>query len=180
MEINNTSAHLTKVFSHFEEVVEVALTELVRLHNEGISETDGEAVTFDTLVCTGLSGLLIVPPLARELTVALGKKINFLVVRKSIETHGNPVEGVLGKEWLFVDDFICYGNTARRVYKAVNDLLGWDKDTNDIIKPTFQGVYEYKTAHGDWANAKTWAGWSPGRHFTPARMAKAYYLRTID
>lgn len=73
---------------------------------------------FDTLVGTGLSGAIIVPPLARAL------RKNYLIVRKSDDgSHSEyPAEGVLGKRWVFVDDLIASGATLRRVIDVVQGL----------------------------------------------------------
>lgn len=84
---------------------------------------------FDTLVGTGLSGSLILPPLAR----ALRKK--FLVVRKPGESNHScyPAEGELGERWVFVDDLIESGDTFRRCVSTVDKLLNnyftdWNSD----------------------------------------------------
>lgn len=185
MGIEQVSVHLTKVFDdRFAEVVEVAVNELMQLHNEGTEDSrDDEGndipITFDTLVCTGLSGVMVVPTLARELTVALGKKVNLLVVRKGEKTHGMPLEGRLGNEWLFVDDFICHGDTIRKVYKAVTSWKIPTPDKESFLRgsdSTFQGVYEYRIAHQDWASEKIWSTWQGSRHYATARKAKTFYL----
>jgi hypothetical protein len=151
---NNVSGHLEGAFDHFDEVIEVSVTELTRLHNEGTPDSEGKSITFDTLVCSGLSGLLIVPTLARELTVTLGKKVNLLIVRKSGNTHGIPVEGRLGNEWLFVDDFTGIGTTIERVYKAVRDVqtfsYGMSEEPTRGSDSLFRGMYRYTVAHADW------------------------------
>lgn len=75
-------------------------------------------VDFDTMVGTGLSGALVIPVLAH----ALGK--HWLIVRKDNDgSHSSvPVEGALGERWVFVDDFIATGATARRVRSKVLQL----------------------------------------------------------
>lgn len=77
-----------------------------------------EGVEFDTLVGTGLSGTIAVTDLARR----LGK--NYLVVRKPNDgTHSHlPVEGKLGKRWLFVDDLVSTGSTFARVWDVLHKL----------------------------------------------------------
>jgi len=76
-------------------------------------------VRFDTLVGTGLSGALAVPELARRFGV------NYLIVRKPNDgTHSwLPVEGKLGRRWVFVDDLIASGATFARVWDAMNRLI---------------------------------------------------------
>ncbi len=85
---------------------------------------------FDTIVVTGVSGLIIGPVLA-HLT---GKKL--LVVRKPNEsTHSyNYIEGEMGHQWIFVDDFISSGGTLDRVVERVNVNFGGVK---------FVGFYSY-------------------------------------
>ena len=75
-------------------------------------ETKG--IDFDTLVGTGLSGSLIIPVLADHLD------LNFLIVRKpGVVSHGNHMEGRLGRRWLFVDDMVASGKTFVRVRDTV-------------------------------------------------------------
>lgn len=75
-------------------------------------------VDYDTLVGTGLSGTIAVTDLARW----LGK--NYLVVRKPNDgSHSrHPVEGKLGKRWIFVDDLVQTGQTLARVYDVIETL----------------------------------------------------------
>lgn len=80
-----------------------------------------EKLKFDTLVGTGLSGALVVPPLAR----ALRKR--YLVVRKPDDKSNHssyPAEGDLGKRWLFVDDLIASGSTFHNCIDTVSKLTG--------------------------------------------------------
>lgn len=72
-------------------------------------------VEFDTLVATGLSGVLPLLYVAKELGV------NWLAVRKEGEnTHTNTMaEGSLGKKWLFLDDFMETGKTLVHVLKVI-------------------------------------------------------------
>ncbi|RTL65864.1 MAG: phosphoribosyltransferase [Pseudonocardiaceae bacterium] len=74
---------------------------------------------FDTLVGTGLSGAIIIPPLARAL------RKDYLLIRKDDDgTHSEfPAEGRLGSRWLFVDDLVCSGATLRRCMRVVREML---------------------------------------------------------
>ncbi|WP_280429118.1 phosphoribosyltransferase [Nocardia brasiliensis] len=74
-------------------------------------------IRFDTLVGTGLSGALMIPTLARALSV------DFLLIRKPNDgSHArSKCEGRLGEKWLFVDDLIETGETLRRVYHEVGE-----------------------------------------------------------
>jgi len=76
-------------------------------------------VEYDTLVGTGLSGTIAVTELARK----LGK--HYLIVRKPNDgTHSYyPVEGRLGKRWVFVDDLVGTGETFSRVWDTIHDLI---------------------------------------------------------
>lgn len=74
-------------------------------------------VEFDTLVGTGLSGILPLVEIADEL------EVHWLAVRKPGEnTHtGSGAEGTLGKRWLFFDDFVSSGETFARVYESIKE-----------------------------------------------------------
>lgn len=103
-------------------------------------------VSFDTIVCTGVSGIIFASPLAMEM------KKHLLIVRKNGESsHGAyRAEGTIGRRWLFVDDFISSGTTFNRVNDAVDRIANgeWyqehyssrerDWDTHCV------GVYEYQ------------------------------------
>lgn len=91
------------------------------------------AVEFDTLVGTGVSGMI---PL---LYVAKALNVNWLAVRKVGElTHtGSTVEGELGRKWLFLDDFIDTGKTLAHVKRTI-DI---SREAGFISK--FQGVFQY-------------------------------------
>lgn len=95
-----------------------------------------EGIRFDTLVGTGLSGALAVPELARRFGV------NYLIVRKPNDgTHSwLPVEGKLGRRWVFVDDLIASGATFGRVWDAMNRLL--DKHSG-YFRSEFVGAMLY-------------------------------------
>lgn len=99
---------------------------------------------YDTLVGTGLSGALVIPPLAE----ALGKK--WLVVRKPEDgSHASyPAEGQLGRRWIFVDDLISSGKTKRRVLDAVATIVadGW---RNGEWETAYVGDYLYNDG-GEW------------------------------
>lgn len=86
------------------------------------------ALNFDTIVGTGLSGTLVVPYLGR----AFG--LHWAIVRKSDGSHSsNMIEGEIGQSWLFVDDFICSGNTLIRVKEIVSRYC----------RSEYAGMYEY-------------------------------------
>ncbi|MGH3956443.1 MAG: phosphoribosyltransferase [Mycobacterium sp.] len=107
-----------------------------------------QGVECDTLVGTGLSGALVVPQMARE----LGKE--WLIVRKPNEgTHSSrPVEGYLGRRWLFVDDGIQSGKTFRRVFDTIAELPETASYYWRMLGCTeFAGAYFYTSAtYGDY------------------------------
>lgn len=82
-----------------------------------IAENELEGVEFDTVVGTGLSGLLPLAVLADHFGV------HFAAIRKpndSSHAGGDLFEGTLGDRWLFVDDFISSGTTFNRVLETVH------------------------------------------------------------
>jgi len=72
---------------------------------------------FDTIVCCGTSGLLVVPQIAE----ALGK--NILIIRKKYESKYSPFlyEGVIPEKYIIVDYLICSGSTVKHILKTVRD-----------------------------------------------------------
>jgi orotate phosphoribosyltransferase len=76
---------------------------------------------FDSIVVTGLSGLLVGAPTALRLKVPL------VVIRKAKENfHGGSVavnRNKIGSRWLFLDDFSSTGATEKRVQKVVYDYI---------------------------------------------------------
>lgn len=104
-----------------------------------------DTVKFDTMVGTGLSGTLVVPTLAR----AFG--VHWAIIRKEVSIHTNTkIEGDIGQNWLFVDDFISSGETLRRVQNIVNgitwseyDQTTWSYQTVNFTT-NYVGTYEYE------------------------------------
>jgi len=71
---------------------------------------------FDTIAFSGYSGALIAPMLA----LATGKEM--VLVRKQGEVRASSydVEGYRDvKKYIIVDDFVCSGDTARRIHKGI-------------------------------------------------------------
>lgn len=106
-------------------------------------EFAAKQLQFDTLVGTGLSGALVVPSLARALTRQGQPEVKWLIVRKPEDsTHSSlPVEGDLGRRWVFVDDFIASGKTFRRVKDTIASLAHARKWETQLV-----ASYEYE--HG--------------------------------
>lgn len=91
-------------------------------------------VEFDTIVGTGVSGMIPLLYVARELG------IHWLAVRKPTEkSHtGLTAEGRLGRKWIFLDDFIDSGQTLRNVLQAVESAT-----YHSGFHTQFVGVYSY-------------------------------------
>jgi adenine/guanine phosphoribosyltransferase-like PRPP-binding protein len=91
-------------------------------------------VEFDTIVGTGVSGLLPLVSVAKELGV------DWLAVRKeNDESHtGTPAEGILGNKWILLDDFVETGKTLVRVQDTI-DMRARELD----FDTKFVGVFQY-------------------------------------
>lgn len=71
---------------------------------------------FRSIVCTGLSGMMIAPVVAERLGARL------VIVRKDESSHGSDIEtsGIIGS-YIILDDFIETGATLDRVIEKIND-----------------------------------------------------------
>lgn len=123
-------------------------------------------VDFDTIVVTGISGMVVGPMLAEALEKDL------LIIRKEGEnSHASYLaEGVLGERWLFVDDFIASGKTFNRVCDAIERLSEGLRNYRDTkqdywysppagIETQCVGVYEY-TKENFTASGGNLVGWA--------------------
>lgn len=100
------------------------LIETMRYHLQGVK--------YDAIVGTGLSGTIFTARVAP----GLGK--TFAIVRKKDDksTHsGTKVEGIVGKRWVFADDFISSGATFKRVMEMMQKYHP---------NAEFVGAYEYE------------------------------------
>lgn len=72
---------------------------------------------FDTIVCCGISGCLVVPQVAE----IINKHI--LVVRKPKEQCYSEfsTEGVAPHRYIILDDLICSGNTVKHIKKTIKN-----------------------------------------------------------
>jgi hypothetical protein len=97
---------------------------------EEYDEVKNTIPDYDTIVGTGLSGSIA----AGILAVHTGKM--YAVVRKEgAITHSRKrIEGMVGRRWLFVDDFIDSGRTLNRVTDAMK---------YDVPDTTFIGSWLY-------------------------------------
>lgn len=89
---------------------------------------------FDTIVCSGLSGMVVAAPVA----IRLRKKL--CIVRKpGDDSHSFlRVEGKSGKRWIFLDDFEVSGLTKRNVEDTMESSAHGDPNAEMI------GTYYYK------------------------------------
>lgn len=167
--VKRHAAYLKDVFEDYDRLIEHCVKEL----------TGRE---FDTLVGTGLSGTLILLPVAKRLGV------HAAVVRKDEDCHSSlTVEGTIGKRWIMLDDQVASGVTARRVIKAVAAHLARIKKNAciDLATPglcadlaeleverdhttEFAGVFAY--LGGEKHQVAAWFG---PDHFRPSAEARA-------
>lgn len=76
---------------------------------------------FDSIVCTGMSGVTVASPVSIRLKRAL------VIVRKADDKAHHGCTSVinarnLGKRWVFLDDFISTGQTSRYVETMILDM----------------------------------------------------------
>jgi len=88
-------------------------------------------VECDTLIGTGLSGALVVPTLAR----LMGKY--WAIVRKPSDINHSdmPIEGEVGRKWVFVDDFVETGQTLQLVKYKIG---------REVPESHYEGTFEYQ------------------------------------
>lgn len=74
-------------------------------------------LSFDTIACSGVSGLLVVPRLCEILNK------NILLVRKPTEKRYSPFiyEGVIPNKYLIIDDLVCSGQTIKHILKTIKE-----------------------------------------------------------
>jgi adenine/guanine phosphoribosyltransferase-like PRPP-binding protein len=72
---------------------------------------------FDSIVCCGVSGLMVVP----QISEILQKHI--VVARKENEERYSNffIEGVVPRKYIIVDDLICSGNTIRHILTSMKE-----------------------------------------------------------
>ena len=103
-------------------------------------------VDFDTMVGTGFSGGVVIPPLA----LAMGKK--FVLIRKETDDshHGKgQLLGELGERWIFVDDFVSSGSTRKRVIQKVEQAAtDYEVDTEMVGQYMYNGWNSMTEDHG--------------------------------
>ena len=92
---------------------------------------------FDSIVCCGTSGLLVVPQIAE----LLNKHI--VIVRKDERSYSNfAVEGVAPFRYVIIDDLICSGSTIRRIKGTIKE---------EYPRARCLGIYCYLTEESGYA-----------------------------
>jgi adenine/guanine phosphoribosyltransferase-like PRPP-binding protein len=122
------------------ETAELAVSRAIKLLKSLLHGVKGEQpLDFDAIACSGISGLLFAPPVAK----ALGKTL--LIVRKQKGEHSYQlVEGDHGaKRYIVLDDLICSGATLDRIVSRIEvvnkaarcqGFLGYARLLNDMPK----------------------------------------------
>lgn len=72
---------------------------------------------FDSIVCCGVSGLMVVPQIAELLNK------NILIVRKKDEKRYSDFrsEGVAPFRYVVIDDLVCSGTTIKYINKVISE-----------------------------------------------------------
>jgi orotate phosphoribosyltransferase-like protein len=88
-----------------------------KIIDEAINSLSKISHQFDTIVCCGTSGLLVVPQICESL------RKNILVVRKKKEQRYSPFayEGAVPKNYIIVDDLICSGSTIKHILNTIEE-----------------------------------------------------------
>lgn len=114
------ASHTSKVLNHKtrNKIIIKAVCDLRKIEN-----------TFDSIVCCGTSGLLVVPQIAE----LLNKHI--VIVRKPEKSYSDfVIEGVVPFRYIIVDDLICSGNTIKYIQNTIYE---------DCPRSSCVGVYFY-------------------------------------
>jgi hypothetical protein len=98
-----------------------------------------KGVDFDTIVCTGVSGLVIAPIIAH----LMGKCI--FVIRKEGEgCHSSAgYSGIMGSRFIILDDLVDSGQTLRRINTHLIDHDHANRDTPPVFVGTVMYQHEF-------------------------------------
>jgi hypoxanthine phosphoribosyltransferase len=100
-------------------------------------QLDGQDIQFDSMVGIGNSGLLVLPILARHFCVP------FFALRKPGQISHNSKQpegdGVIGHNWILIDDVKVLGNTINYAVKTIGKLA---RQHNFIA--CYRGTYLYE------------------------------------
>jgi adenine/guanine phosphoribosyltransferase-like PRPP-binding protein len=71
---------------------------------------------FDSIVCCGVSGLMVVPQIAELLNK------NILIVRKNEKRYSQfRTEGIAPVHYVVIDDLVCSGTTIKHITSIIKD-----------------------------------------------------------
>lgn len=102
------ASHTSRVLNHKyrNSVIIKAVCELRKISND-----------FDSIACSGISGLIVVPQIAEILNK------NIVIIRKDSEKRYSEfhLEGVAPFRYVIVDDLICSGQTVRSIKNTIKD-----------------------------------------------------------
>lgn len=116
---------------------DLAITRAIKLIKELVRGVGGAPpLTFDSIACSGISGILFAPPVAREL------KKSLIIVRKREGDHSHTlVEGDRAvKSYIILDDLVSTGATIERIIHRIEEespdarclgFLGYSRLLND-------------------------------------------------
>jgi orotate phosphoribosyltransferase-like protein len=81
------------------------------------SDLKNNEIYFDSIVCCGISGLLVAPIVADNL------KKNLVIIRKKNDKRYSPFqyEGVVPQNYIIVDDLICSGETVKHIINTISE-----------------------------------------------------------
>lgn len=96
--------------------------------NNAIKDIKEAKLSFDTIACSGVSGMLVAPRISEILNK------NIMIIRKENERRYSPFqyEGVVPSRYIIVDDLICSGKTIRHILKTIRE---------DCVRSECIGVY---------------------------------------
>lgn len=127
-------SYFEQVFGDTEELFRNAETQLI-----------GQKIKFDSFVGIGLSGVLVLPILARHFDVP------FLALRKAgVDCHdtygiGQYGRGTIGRNWVLIDDFVSSGRTIRVAQDRVDAGL---REAGNGFRTEYMGCYGYGSSYG--------------------------------
>lgn len=127
--------------SYFEQV----FGDTDELFHNAETQLHGQKIKFDSFVGIGLSGVLVLPILARHFDVP------FLALRKAgVDCHdtygiGKYGRGTIGRNWILIDDFVSSGNTIRVAQERVGAGL---REAGGGFYTEYMGCYAYGSSYG--------------------------------
>lgn len=110
------ASHLSEMLTHG--TADLAITRAIKLIKDLMRGIDGAPrLTFDSIACSGISGLLFAPPVARKL------KKSLIIVRKRKGDHSHTlVEGDRAvKSYIILDDIVSSGATIERILGRIEE-----------------------------------------------------------